>query len=199
MNIRQHVLMIATGLLLATQTATAADQAPANYQVKFDTSAGEFLVDVKRELAPNGADRFHELVKNGFYNECRFFRVVPNFVVQFGINGDPEVQKKWRDARIADDKVLTTNARGTLTFATSGPNSRTSQLFINLKDNGRLDERGFSPFAKVIKGIEVVDKITAQYGERPDQGQIQARGNAYLKESFPRLDYIKSATIVKPE
>lgn len=176
--------------------ALAADKVPEIFTVKFETSKGDVHVKVNRSWAPKGADRFHAAVKAGFYDECRFFRVVPGFVVQFGINGDPKVQKKWRESPIKDDKVEESNVRGTITFATAGPDTRTTQLFINLKDNARLDDLGFAPFGKVVKGMDVVDKIYSGYRERPDQGSIQSKGNTYLKESFPNLDYIKKATIL---
>ena len=198
-----------TGLavLLGTSAASfAADEsgkkegkAPDLYQVKFETSCGDFVIEVHREWAPVGADRFHELVTKGFYDECRFFRVVPDFMVQFGINGDPKIQQKWREASIKDDEVTQSNKRGFITFATSGPDSRTSQVFINFKDNSRLDDLGFAPFGKVVEGMDVVDKINPDYRERPNQGSIQSRGNEYLKASFPELDYVKKATIVKDE
>jgi len=167
------------------------------FKVKFECSNGTFTVEVDPDWAPIGAARFEQLVKEGIFNEARFFRVVPGFVVQFGIPGDPAVAKKWRDAPIKDEPVKQTNAPGTLTFAkTSMPNTRTTQLFINLKNNAQLDGMGFSPFGKVVEGFEVVKAITAQYGETPDQNMIQEMGNEYLKKSFPKMDYIKSATIV---
>lgn len=167
------------------------------FKVKFECSNGTFTVEVNPDWAPIGAARFEQLVKEGILNEARFFRVVPGFVVQFGIPGDPAVAKKWRDATIKDEPVKQTNAAGTLTFAKTGmPNSRTTQLFINLKANSQLDGMGFSPFGKVVEGFEVVKAITSQYGENPDQGMIQAMGNEYLKKSFPNMDYIKSATII---
>ncbi len=172
------------------------EKAPDKYQVKFETSKGEFIIDVTRAWAPNGADRFYNLVKNGGYDNCRFFRVVKNFMVQFGINGDPNISKAWRAANIPDDKQKESNLRGYITFATAGPNTRTSQVFINFKDNTFLDPQGFTPFGKVSKGMDVVDAINNEYGEKPDQGQIQMQGNAYLQKAFPNLDYIKSATIV---
>ncbi len=173
-------------------------QAPDTFQVKFETTAGDFVVDVTRDWAPKGADQFYEAVKAGFYNDCRFFRVVPNFMVQFGINGNPEVQQKWRTATIADDPVKKSNTRGMVTFATAGPNTRTTQVFINFKDNSFLDRQGFAPFGKVSdEGMKVVDKINAEYGEKPNQSSIQKRGNEYLKENFPKLDSIKKATIVE--
>lgn len=171
------------------------------FRVKFETSQGDFTIEVEPASAPRGAARFRELIDQKFYDDCRFFRVVKGFVVQFGINGDPKVAKKWREDRIEDDMVKGTNARGTLTFATSGPDSRTTQLFINLADNERLDGLGFAPFAKVVDGMKVVDSLYSQYGEAPSrqQGAIQAEGNAYLQEAFPKLDYIKTARVVKPE
>jgi peptidyl-prolyl cis-trans isomerase A (cyclophilin A) len=179
------------------------DQSPANYKVRFDTSKGVFVVEVRRDVAPNGADRFYNLVKNGFYDNARFFRVVSGFMVQFGINGDPAISAKWREARIMDDPVKTSNQRGFMTFATSGPHSRTTQVFINFTNNGRLDGMGFSPFGRVIAGMDVVGKLYAGYGDGPpdgsgpNQSRIQFEGNAYLAKSFPKLDYIKKATIEK--
>jgi len=173
------------------------EQAPASYKVNFDTSAGKFVVDVHRDWAPKGADRFYNLVKNGFFDECRFFRVVPNFMVQFGINGEPDIQKSWANANITDDPVKQSNKKGYITFATRGKDTRTSQVFINFKDNGFLDAQGFAPFGEVASGMDVVEKINAEYGEKPNQGSIQANGNTYLKASFPKLDYIKKATIGK--
>ncbi len=178
------------------------DSVPEKFLVKFETSKGDVLMEVNRAWSPNGAARFYDAVKAGFYDECRFFRVVPGFVVQWGINGDPKVQEKWRDAEFKDDKVpakdVASNTRGFVTFAKSGkPHSRTTQLFINYGDNARLDELGFTPFAKVIEGMEVVDKINSKHRERPDQGAIQQAGNAYLKDEFPDLDFIKKATIVE--
>lgn len=166
------------------------------YKVKFETSAGDFTLLIHRDWAPIGAHRFHELVKAGFYNECRFFRVVPNFMVQFGISGTPGVQAEW-DRRIPDDKVKESNKRGYITFATSGANSRTSQVFINFVDNTSLDSQGFAPFGEVIEGMEAVDSIHSGYGEQPDQGQITSQGNEYLNERFPDLDYVTKATIIE--
>jgi peptidyl-prolyl cis-trans isomerase A (cyclophilin A) len=150
------------------------------------------VVEVHRDWAPNGADRFYDLVNNHFYDEARFFRVVPNFVVQWGIHADSAVQLNWRTKTIPDDPVTQTNRRGTITFATSGPNSRTTQLFINLADNPRLDASGFAPFGLVISGMNAVEALYSGYGQTPDQNQIQAQGNAYLQSQFPQLDYIKT-------
>lgn len=169
-----------------------------NFQVKFETSKGNFTVEVYPQWAPLGAAHFRRLVEAGFYDENRFFRSVPGFIVQWGINGDPQEQAKWRPRVIPDDPVAQSNVRGTITFATSGPNSRTTQLFISYGDNsGSLDPQGFSPFGKVIEGMEVVDAINAEYGEVPNQGRIQAEGNAYLNAQFPKMDFIKTARIVE--
>jgi peptidyl-prolyl cis-trans isomerase A (cyclophilin A) len=173
------------------------EQAPAVYKAKFDTSKGAVVVEVHRDWAPVGADRFYNLVKNGFFDNGRFFRVVSNFMVQFGINADPKISTVWREARIRDDKPTQSNKRGTITFATSGPNSRTTQVFINFKDNAFLDGQGFAPFGQVTTGMDIVDKFYAGYGESPNQGNIQTQGNAYLTSSFPNLDYVKKATIEK--
>ena len=174
------------------------DVAPATFRANFETSGGVFVVEVTRAWAPKGADRFYNLVKYGYFDGARFFRVVPNFIVQFGIHADPKINAVWREANITDDPVTQSNRRGSLTFATSGPNTRTTQLFINFRDNAGLDARGFAPFGQVVSGLEVVDKINAEYGEQPNQGLIQSQGNAYLMKSFPRLDYIKKATVMKP-
>jgi peptidyl-prolyl cis-trans isomerase A (cyclophilin A) len=200
-------MLLATAGLIAAQTAalktpaSLKEKAPENYTVKFDTSAGVFTIDVTRSQAPNGADRFYNLVKNGYYNGVRFFRVIPGFMMQFGINGDPALNRVWQTARIPDDPVKGTNARGTVTFATAGPNTRTTQVFINFGNNSFLDSQGFAPFGKVATGMDVVDKIYSEYGEGaprgkgPDQGRVQAEGNAYLTKSFPKMDYVKTATI----
>jgi len=185
-----------------TNPAALTAQAPAVYKVKFDTSKGPFVLEVHRDWAPHGADRFYNLVKNGFYNDGRFFRVISGFMVQFGIAGDPKVAAAWRDASIPDDPVKASNTRGMITFATRGPNTRTTQVFINFGDNARLDGMGFSPFGQVVSGMNVVDALYSGYGEGaprgggPEQGRIQSEGNAYLTQAFPKLDYIKSATIV---
>ena len=183
--------------------AALTEKAPALYKVRFDTSKGPFVVEVHRDWAPNGADRFYNLVKNGFFDDARFFRVISGFMVQFGINGDPRVSAPWRSATIKDDPVRQSNKRGYITFATSGPDSRTSQVFINFADNSRLDGQGFAPFGQVTSGMNVVDALYSAYGEGapsgrgPAQGRIQGEGNAYLKKDFPDLDYIKKATIEK--
>jgi peptidyl-prolyl cis-trans isomerase A (cyclophilin A) len=179
------------------------EAAPAKFQVKFETSKGDIVVEVTRDWSPNGADRFYNLVKNGYYDGCRFFRVIENFMVQFGISGDPKINAALNKATIVDDKVKQSNLRGYITYAKSSmPNSRTTQVFINFKDNAFLDNQGFSPFGKVIKGMDIVDSLYSKYGEGPpsgqgpEQGRVQAEGNAYLEKSFPKLDYVKAATIV---
>jgi peptidyl-prolyl cis-trans isomerase A (cyclophilin A) len=179
-------------------------QAPDSFQVKFETSKGVFVIKVTRKSAPIGADRFHQAVTDGFYDGCRFFRVIDGFMVQFGINGDPKVQKKWQNATIKDDPVAGSNKRGTISFATSGPDSRTTQLFINFGDNSRLDGMGFAPFGKVVDGMKVVESLYNGYGEGaptgngPSQSRIQSEGNVYLKKDFPKLDFIKTARVLKP-
>ena len=170
--------------------------ASGSYTVKFETTAGDFVVLVHRDWAPRGAGRFYELVKSGFYDDCRFFRVVSGFMVQFGINGNPSTQQSW-ERSLKDDPAKESNRRGYMTFATSGRDSRTTQVFINFVDNAFLDSQGFSPFAEVIEGMDNVDKINAEYGESPDQGQINSSGNTYLNAQFPKLDYIKKATVIK--
>ena len=179
------------------------EPAPATYNVQFDTSKGAFVVEVHRVWAPNGADRFYNLVKNGFFDSARFFRVISGFMVQFGINGDPKLSAVWREARIKDDPVKKSNARGAITFATAGPDTRTTQVFINYADNSRLDGQGFAPFGTVTSGMDVVDKLYNGYGEGapsgqgPAQDRIQREGNAYLTSQFGKLDYIKKAIIQK--
>ena len=200
------VLLPVTALAQKPSLKNAAslnEKAPATYKARFDTSAGVFVVEVTRDLAPLGADRFYNLVKNGFYDGTRFFRVIPGFMVQFGIHGDPAVSTVWRNARINDDPVKGTNSPMTITFATGGPNTRTTQVFINFGNNAGLDKQGFAPFGRVIEGQDVVKKIYAEYGEGaprgkgPDQGRLQMEGNAYLAKDYPKMDYIKSATIEK--
>ena len=152
------------------------------------------MIEVHRDWAPIGVDHFYALVKAGYYDGDRFFRVVPGFVVQFGISGDPAATAKWKDMNLTDDPVKESNTVGTVTYATAGPNTRTTQLFINLGNNARLDGQGFAPFGKVISGMDAVMKIYSGYGESPDQSQIEGRGDAYLHD-FPMLDYIKKATV----
>ena len=178
-------------------------KAPDTYKAKFETTKGAFVIQVTRSWAPLGADRFYNLVKSGYYDDVAFFRVISGFMVQFGIHGVPSVNDAWRAARIQDDPVTQTNSRGMVTFATSGPNTRTTQVFVNFRDNKALDAQGFSPFGKVVEGMEVVDSLHAGYGEGaprgkgPSQAEMQRTGNAYLKASFPELDWVKKATIVE--
>jgi peptidyl-prolyl cis-trans isomerase A (cyclophilin A) len=177
------------------------EQAPPRYRVNVDTTKGSFVIDVHRDWAPIGADRFYNLVKNGFYDDVKFFRVIDGFMVQFGIHGNPTVQSAWRSANLKDDPVKQSNRRGYITFATAGPNTRTTQVFINFGDNAALDRQGFAPFGEVVSGMDVVNRLYSGYGEGapsgrgPEQGRIQAEGNAYLNKEFPRLDAIKSATL----
>jgi peptidyl-prolyl cis-trans isomerase A (cyclophilin A) len=185
-------------------SAAMTARAPATFRARFETSKGIFVIEVRRDWAPLGADRFYNLVKSGYYDGVRFFRVIPGFMAQFGIHGDPRVSAAWRDARIPDDPVRQRNARGMVTFATAGPGTRTTQLFINYRDNNPLDGMGFAPFGRVVEGMEVVDRLYGGYGEGapggrgPDQGRIQAEGNAYLERAFPELDQVRRATIVAP-
>jgi peptidyl-prolyl cis-trans isomerase A (cyclophilin A) len=183
-----------------TTPAKLKDVAPATFRANFETSVGVFVIEVTRAWAPRGADRFYNLVKYGYFDGVRFFRVVPNFMVQFGIHGDPKLNAVWSDANLIDDPVVQSNKRGFVTFAkTQSPNSRSTQVFINFKDNGFLDAQVFAPFGQVVTGMEVVDKLNGEYGEQPSQmqSQIQSGGNVFLAKSFPRLDYIKKASIVK--
>jgi peptidyl-prolyl cis-trans isomerase A (cyclophilin A) len=177
------------------------EQAPAVFKANFETDIGSFVIEVHRDWSPNGADRFYNLVKGVFFDNCRFFRVVPGFMVQFGINGDPAVSAAWMSARIPDDPVKQSNKRGYVTFAKpDAPNARSTQVFINYVDrNSFLDPSGFAPFGQVITGMEVVDKFNAKYGEKTtaDQGNIFAKGNAYLEQTYPGLNFIKKATIAQ--
>ena len=187
--------------LLRPATLTA--KAPDVYEVKFVTTAGDFSVKVTRAWAPNGADRFYNLVRHHFYDGVAFFRVLPGFMAQFGLSAYPEVSKVWENATIKDDAIVQSNHRGFLSFATAGPNTRTTQVFINFADNAALDRQGFAPFGKVVSGMTVVDALYADYGEGaprgrgPSQDRIQREGNAYLTAEFANMDYIKKATIVK--
>jgi peptidyl-prolyl cis-trans isomerase A (cyclophilin A) len=214
MIIRRSLITLMSALAFAVLAAPASaqdlsnpaalrEQAPPVYKAKFDTTKGGFVIEVHRDWAPNGADRFYNLVKNGFYDNVRFFRVITGFMVQFGIHGDPKVSAPWREAQLKDDPVKQSNKRGYITYAMAGPNTRTSQVFINFGDNGSLDSQGFSPFGRVVTGMEVVDKLNAEYGEGaprgrgPDQTRVQMEGNAYLTKDFGNLDYVRKATIEK--
>ncbi|MEX2527355.1 MAG: peptidylprolyl isomerase [Gemmatimonadota bacterium] len=193
---------IPPGIILNPEHPEFRMEAPDTFQVAFQTTAGDFLVNVARARAPHGADRFFNLVRAGFYDGAHFFRVVEGFVVQFGIPADPAMAAAWRQSRIPDDPVVTSNLKGSLSFASAGPDSRTTQLFINLADNSRLDAMGFSPFGQVVEGMAVYETIHSGYGEGaprgsgPNQGLIQSEGSAYLEREFPELDRILTARIV---
>ena len=208
MIIRRLLIALVSALAVATLAVPASaqnlsnpaalrEQAPPVYKAKFDTTKGVFVIEVQRDWAPNGADRFYNLVKSGFYDNVRFFRVISGFMVQFGIHGDPAIQKNWANANIQDDPKSQSNKKGFVTFATRGPNTRTTQVFVNFKDNSSLDGQGFTPFGQVVSGMEIVEHINSQYGEKPNQGTIQSEGNAYLNKDFPKLDFVKKATIEK--
>jgi peptidyl-prolyl cis-trans isomerase A (cyclophilin A) len=181
-----------------------AERAPDTYHVKFETTKGSFVVECVREWAPRGSDRFYELVEGKFYDNARFFRVRPRFIAQFGIHADPKQSALWRELKFADDPVKQRNRRGTLSFAMHGPGTRTTQVFINLADNsGSLDRQRFAPFARVVEGMDVVDKLYASYGELqslggggPDAKRIEMQGEEYLERTYPRLDKIQSARVV---
>lgn len=182
--------------------AAAKETAPALYKVRFETTQGAFVIEVHRDWAPQGADRFYNLVKLGYFDGTAFFRNIAGFMVQFGIHPDPTVASAWRMERIKDDMVTHSNTAGTITFATSGKDSRTTQVFINHADNKALDGMGFAPFGKIVEGADVVKKLYSGYGEGaprgrgPDQGRIQSEGAAYLSKEFPKLDLVKTATLV---
>ena len=176
--------------------------APDSFKVRFDTSKGPIVLQIHKEWAPNGVERFHELVTSGFFTNARFFRAIQNFMVQFGINADPKMSMLWQTATIPDDPVKQSNTKGRITFAKRGvPNTRSTQLFINLVDNARLDEAGFAPIGEVVEGMDVVEKLYTGYGEGeprghgPSQDRIQTEGNVYLERDFPRLDFIKKASV----
>jgi len=180
----------------------AHEQAPDSFKVKFQTTQGSFVVQVERRWAPNGSDRFFNLTKIGYFEEVAFYRAIEGFIVQFGIHGNPQINREWANARIRDDPVKSSNKRGSLTFAMSGPNSRTTQLFINLKDNPDLDAQGFAPIGYVVEGLPVVDSLYTGYGEPAPKGKgprlrvLNSQGNDYLRGQFPKLDYILGASIV---
>ena len=178
-----------------------ATQAPDSFRARFATTKGDFVIAVNRAWAPLGADRFYNLVRSGYFDGVRFFRVMPGFMAQFGIHGDTAVTTAWRERRIADDPVRRTNVRGMVTFATAGPGTRTTQIFINYGNNDRLDGMGFAPFGQVVEGMEVVDKLYGEYGEGapggrgPDQFRLNVEGEKYLARQFPKLDKINKATV----
>jgi peptidyl-prolyl cis-trans isomerase A (cyclophilin A) len=192
----------AAGALAKPDPAAMAAPAPDSFKVAVETSKGTFTILARRDWAPRGVDRFYNLVKLGYYDDTRFFRVLPGFMAQFGAHGDPKVNAAWEPLRLEDDPVKQSNKRGTVSFATGGPNTRTTQLFINYVDNANLDGMGFAPIGEVVDGMAVVDSLYGDYGEGapdgsgPDQGRIAAEGNAYLTRDFPRLDFIRRARIV---
>ena len=215
----RHRLWIATAALLAACSAESRQEpvpaapnpllrpkqltetAPASFRARFETSKGEFVVRVTRAWAPRGADRFYNLVKNGYYDDTRVYRVLEGFMVQWGVNGDPRVNAAWRSSVIVDDSVRHTNARGTVSFAKGRPHSRTTEIFVNYRDNAQLDDRGFSPFGEVVEGMNVVEAFYVAYGDGPPRGEgpyrarAQALGNAYFDEAFPELDRILRAEV----
>jgi peptidyl-prolyl cis-trans isomerase A (cyclophilin A) len=197
-----HSLLLSAILGFSAAVAQAADEP---FRVKFETSRGNFVIEVHPDWSPNGAARVKELVEAKYYDECRFFRVIDGFMAQFGMHGDPQTNAAWKEKTIKDDPVKESNTRGRVTFAMTGqPNSRTTQLFISYKDNSFLDGQRFAPFGEVVEGMDVVDKLYKDYGEGapngngPSQARIAADGNKYLQEKFPRLDFIKTARIVEP-
>lgn len=217
MHIRTQIVLIASLCFMAAESLAKTQQfdtallkpaslqakAPAEYTVKFVTTAGDFTIKATRAWAPKGADRFYNLVRNHFYDETAFFRVLPGFMAQFGMSAYPEVSTAWEQANIQDDPVVKSNRNGYVSFAMAGPNTRTTQVFINYSDNDFLDQSGFAPFGVVTSGMDVVNKLYSGYGEGapsgegPDQTQIRSLGHAYLKQHFPKLDRIKSATVLR--
>jgi cyclophilin family peptidyl-prolyl cis-trans isomerase len=195
---------LACGFLLASCSKPAPKiVVPDVYRVKFETSKGDFIVEVTRAWAPRGADRFHELLRMHYFDQGRFFRVLPGFIAQFGIHKDFKVHDVWRKLFIVDDPFKEKNVRGTLAFAKSDPNTRATEVFINLADNQILDDGGFVPFAKVVQGMDVVDQLYSGYGELgpkgkgPDVGRAEEEANEYIVPRFPLLDYIKRARFVE--
>ena len=174
-------------------------KAPDVFKVKMTTTKGDVIIQINRGWAPMGADRFYNLIRGGYYKDAAFFRVIPGFVAQFGIAARPDVTAVWEKARLIDDRVLQSNKRGTVVFATAGPNTRTTQIFINYRDNTPLDTQGFAPFGEVVEGMDVVDKFFSGYGEAPDQGRITMFGKPYLDKSFPNLDRIVTAVVMPAE
>jgi peptidyl-prolyl cis-trans isomerase A (cyclophilin A) len=193
---------IKTNMATLTDPSKATEKAPETFKVKFATTKGDFTMEVTRAWSPLGADRFYNLVKAGFFSDVTFFRVIEGFMVQFGIHGDPAVATAWRGARIQDDPVVESNKKGYVSYAMAGPNTRTTQMFINFGNNARLDGMGFSPFGRIVDGMNVVESIYSGYGEGapsgmgPDQGRVQSQGNKYLRADFPKMDFIKSAELL---
>jgi peptidyl-prolyl cis-trans isomerase A (cyclophilin A) len=200
---RNSVLALAVALTACSKPAPKAIVVPDVYRAKFETSKGDFVVEVTRAWAPRGADRFHELLRMHYFDEGRFFRVLPGFIAQFGIHKDFNVHATWRELVIADDPPNQKNQRGTLAFAQSGPNTRATEVFINLKDNPDLDDQGFTPFGKIVEGVETIDTLYSGYGELgpkgkgPDAGRAENEANEYIVPRFPQLDYIKRARLLE--
>jgi len=206
---RRTVWTLLCGLILLVPPAATCQpvpppdrRAPEVFRVRFETTQGAFVVEAHREWAPHGADRFHELVAAGFFDDSRFFRVVSGFIAQFGIPGNPKVTAAWQGQTIPDDPVRQSNTRGTLGYAMTGPNTRSTQIYVNLADNARLDGQGFAPFGRVVSGMEVVDRLYSGYGETAGggmrggkQGKMLAGGNAYLDAAFPKLDRLLRARL----
>jgi peptidyl-prolyl cis-trans isomerase A (cyclophilin A) len=190
------------GALLDPKSPTVNLTAPPEFKVQLETSKGDLVVKVVREWAPKGADRFYSLVKNGYYDDCRFYRVLPKYVAQTGIHGDPKISMKWHEAPIDDDPVKQKNLRGRVSFAKAGPNSRTTNLFINLRDSTSLDSQGFAPIGEIVEGLDVADQLHSGYGDGapkgrgPSQKKIYEEGNAWLQKEFKDLDFIKTAKVV---
>jgi peptidyl-prolyl cis-trans isomerase A (cyclophilin A) len=205
--VRRGVTVLALATVVAAAVLPAAQQPaakpspaqappPDSFLVSFTTSRGKIVVAMHRDWAPRGVDRVYQLIRSGFYDQARFFRVLPRFVAQFGLPADPRRSQPWKQP-IPDDPVRQSNMHGTVTFATAGPNTRTTQLFINLADNARLDALGFAPIGRVTSGLPIADALNSQYGESPMQDAIQKQGNAYLNRTFPKLDYIIRARVVR--
>ena len=178
-------------------------RAPERFFVRFETTKGAFVIDVHRDWAPRGADRFYQLVQSGFFDDSRFYRVRAGYIVQFGIAGDPAIAQRWRDQRFPDDSVRHTNLRGVVAYAMTGPDTRTTQIYINLRDNTQLDAQGFSPIGEVVRGMDVVDALYAGYGETSGGGMRNGKqapmfeeGNAYLDRNYPKLDHLRRAVVV---
>lgn len=204
------LVLLTLGLLLAgcaeqkseAPAPAAPEKPPEVFQVKFETTKGDFVIEAHREWAPRGADQFYYLVTQKFYDGSYFFRVVRRFVAQFGINGNPKIQALYTNMKIPDDPVKQSNKKGFVTFAKLGPNSRTTQVFINLRDNESLDKDGFAPFGQVVKGFENVERLWSSYGEvaprgtGPDPTKIELEGNSYIEREFPRLDSIVRTTLI---
>ena len=190
------LLVVAACADRSSAPAAVTEPAPDTFRVSFETTRGPFTVEAIRAWAPNGADRFYALVGEHFFDDNRFFRVIPGFVAQFGLNGDKKANERWDALKLPDDSVKQSNLRGTIVFTNSGPNSRSHQMFVNLADNARLDPNHFAPFGRVVEGMSVVDSLYNGYEDAPEQQFIMTLGNSYLTRMFPKLDYIKSARLV---